>query len=93
MECNCLEGKPDLSKDELLHEIMTLAFSVNDLALYLDTHPCDKKALSLHNEYSMKMQKLTDEYQENYGPLTNIDSNSNEWDWINNPWPWERGAY
>ena len=40
-----------------------------------------------------EMQKLTDEYQENYGPLTNIDSNSNEWNWINNPWPWERGAY
>lgn len=93
MECNCLEGKPDLLKDELLHEIMSLAFSVNDLALYLDTHPCDRKALALHNEYSMKMQKLTDEYQENYGPLTNIDSNSNEWNWINNPWPWERGAY
>lgn len=93
MECNCLEGKLDLSKDELLHEIMSLAFSVNDLALYLDTHPCDRKALALHNEYSMKMQKLTDEYQENYGPLTNIDSNSNEWNWINNPWPWERGAY
>ena len=69
---------------------MSLAFSVNDLALYLDTHPCDRKALALHNEYSMKMQKLTDEYQENYGPLTNIDSNSNEWNWINNPWPWER---
>ena len=81
-------------KKELLNEIMSLNFAVNDLVLYLDTHPNDRKAIGLHNEYSNKVVKLTEKYQEKFGPLTvNFTSSSNSWDWINNPWPWERGAY
>ena len=29
----------------LMSQIRSLAFAVNDLALYLDTHPCDQNAL------------------------------------------------
>lgn len=81
-------------KKNLQNEIMTLNFAINDLVLYLDTHPNDKKAIEMHNEYSNKVVKLTEKYQEKYGPLTvNFDSSANSWDWIDNPWPWERGAY
>lgn len=87
--CSCQNNR---SRNELLQEIMAYNFAVNDLALYLDTHPSDSKAICLHNEYSQKANKLTNEYQKLYGPLT-INFASENWNWIDEPWPWERGAY
>lgn len=86
--CNC----NSCQRKKLLHEIMSLGFAINDLALYLDTHPQDTKAIRLHSEYSQKQSILAEKYQEQYGPLT-INYSSNTWDWIDEPWPWERGAY
>ena len=79
----------------MLSRIMALNFAINDLTLYLDTHPCDKCALKMHSEYAQKVIELTEEYQNLYGPLTlNFDSNcDNHWKWSDEPWPWERGAY
>ena len=80
------------NKEKLLHEIMSLNFAINDLTLYLDTHPNDTKAICLHNEYVQKVSILKEDYEKLYGPLT-INFISNTWDWIDEPWPWERGAY
>lgn len=90
MSCN----KPCDNQDRasLLHEIMSLNFAVNDLVLYLDTHPTDSRAINLHSEYSEKVIDLTQKYQKLYGPLT-VNFSSETWDWIDEPWPWERGAY
>ena len=88
----CCENK---NKDALLQEIMALNFAVNDLVLYLDTHPSDSCAIRKHNEYAKKVIELTEEYQKLYGPLTVnfTSSNQNCWQWSDEPWPWERGAY
>ncbi len=90
MSCN----KPCDNQDRasLLHEIMSLNFAVNDLVLYLDTHPTDSRAINMHSEYSEKVIELTQKYQRLYGPLT-VNFSSETWDWIDEPWPWERGAY
>lgn len=80
------------NREKLLHDIMSLNFAVNDLVLYLDTHPCDKRAICMHNEYSKKAVALIEEYQKLYGPLT-VNFTSDTWDWLESPWPWERGAY
>lgn len=91
-ECQNQYCPSNLSQKEMLHEIMSLNFAINDLALYLNTHPQDTDAIKMHNEYSKKQIFLTEEYQRLYGPLT-ISFISNTWDWIDDPWPWERGAY
>lgn len=39
--------KQNRSRCQLLGEINEVSFAVNDLHLYLDTHPCDEKALTL----------------------------------------------
>ena len=70
-------------------QIRELKFSVNDLALYLDTHPNDRNALNLHNQYSQNLRNLTNQYQKKFGPLT-IECPCNKWRWIDLPWPWER---
>ena len=37
---------------EMIQEIRSLDFAIVELALYLDTHPEDEKALCLHRKYT-----------------------------------------
>lgn len=76
----------------LLEQIRALMFSVNDLALYLDTHPCDMRALNAHKQYSEKLKELMKIYQAQYGSLSIYNPTNNWEEWVNSPWPWERGG-
>ena len=80
----------NITRKEMLKKIKCLKFAVTEFALYLDTHPDDKKALCLHNKYSKELKDLCDKYQKVYGPLT-IEYPCNKWRWIEEPWPWEGG--
>ncbi len=89
MECTCkCECKPANNcalQGELLQKIRCYAFAVNDIALYLDTHPTDSKALCLHRKYCQELKDLEDKYQRVYGPLT-INYPCNKWRWLEEPW-------
>jgi spore coat protein JB len=85
-DCSCQENS---SQKAMLMQISQLRFSINDLALYLDTHPFDRRALAFHNEYARALRTLTNNYQKMYGPL-DIECPCNQWRWIDEPWPWER---
>lgn len=78
------------TREEMLHQIKCSFFAIQELALYLDTHPEDEKALCLHNKYAKEYRDLTDKYQKVYGPLT-ILYPCNKWRWLEEPWPWEGG--
>ena len=86
--CECNENE----RREMLKQIKCYSFAVTDLALYLDTHPDDEKALCLHNKYSKELKELKDAYQKVYGPLT-FYYPCNKWRWLEEPWPWERGNF
>ncbi len=77
-------------KEELLSEIRCHEFAITELALYLDTHPEDRKALCLHKKYCNELEEMKDIYQRIYGPLT-ITYPCNKWRWLEEPWPWEGG--
>lgn len=77
-------------KEEMLQQIRCYDFAINELALYLDTHPDDDKALCLHRKYAREARDLKDKYQKVYGPLT-INYPCNKWRWLEEPWPWEGG--
>ena len=77
-----------LNKDLMFDEIQALDFAINDLALYLDTHDEDEKALMLFKKYCTESKNLKDKYQKVYGPLT-IYYPCNSWRWLEGPWPWE----
>lgn len=88
---NCVCGR-NQTREEMMMQIRELDFAIIELALYLDTHPDDQKALCLHREYCKKVKDLKDKYQKVYGPLT-IYYPCNKWRWLEEPWPWERGNY
>ena len=87
--CNCPNDEMETRQD-MLKKIKCTQFAVIELALYLDTHPEDEKALCLHKKYCRELKDLRDKYQKVYGPLT-IEYPCNKWRWLEEPWPWEGG--
>ena len=83
--------KPMNEQANMLTNLDGLCFSMIDLNLYLDINPNDKDILKLFNEYRMKYNKLLEEYESRFGPITiNSDSlNSYPWSWDDMPWPWD----
>lgn len=86
--CGCEEERTIdwCAKEEMLQQIRCYEFAINELALYLDTHPEDDRALCLHRRYAREAKDLKDKYQKVYGPLT-INYPCNKWRWIEEPWP------
>ena len=87
------EQKP--CRKDLLHCINIVSFAVDDVKLFLDSHPCDQDALEFFEKYQKERNCALKEYAKYYGPLT-IDtvnaSATDRWNWINEPWPWQEGG-
>jgi len=78
---------------ELLDLIRVLGFNVFDAVLFLDTHPCNQKALSHYKNYQQLLERAVKEYTTYFGPLTTDNANVDDvWTWAEQPWPWEREA-
>ena len=61
--------KNQVSKQRcLFQQINEVSFAVNDLLLYLDTHPDDERALAFFAEVSDRRNQLLTEYARDYGP-------------------------
>lgn len=76
-------------KFELLEQIMAVDFMMEDLQLYLDTHPMDREAVVKRNSYVMQSKMLHETYERLYGPLSEDSCSPYPWQWIDEPWPWE----
>lgn len=89
MACACA-GNKNQGQQRLFRFIMEVSFALEDVVLYLDTHPCDKDALCYYEQYRNMRKQAVDEYTRMYGPLSSKDvDNTNYWKWVNTPWPWE----
>ena len=64
-----------------------LAFAAWELRLYLNTHPHDKEALKLFEEYERRLN--CENYATTFVPGC---KGRNRWTWNQDPWPWEVGA-
>lgn len=92
VSCSCSSQDNDMAREDMIHQIKGYNFAVIELALYLDTHPDDERALCLHNSYARTLKDLKDKYQKVYGPLS-IYYPCNKWRWLEQPWPWEGGNF
>lgn len=88
-------GGNSMNRRQLMDHINQVSFAVDEVKLYLDTHPCDREALAYFREMSRKRNHALKEYAAAYGPLT-VDtaeeSCTERWNWINEPWPWQEGG-
>jgi len=79
-------------KDSLLRRIQMYSFCIYDIVLYLDSHPACKNALDYFKKYNDLKKSAMAEYTQKFGALciSDVDTSQN-WTWVNDPWPWERG--
>lgn len=89
---SCMCDNDNNVREEMMARIKELNFAVIEVALYLDTHPDDEKALCLHRRYAKELKEIKDKYQKVFGPLS-IYFPCNKWRWLEEPWPWERGNF
>lgn len=73
----------------MLSDLQTVSFAIQELALYLDTHRDDDEALTLYRSMQKMYAQQKKEYEKKYGPLTHEDGNSEGYQWLCDPWPWE----
>ena len=74
-----------------LTELQTLAFAIQEMALYLDTHRDDAEALELYRQYQKMYTDGKRKYEEMYGPLNHMHPGDGSYRWLDDPWPWEYG--
>ena len=82
-----------VNKNELpvmpLTELQTMAFVIQELALYLDTHRDDQEALEFYRSYQKMYEECREKYEKMCGPLNHMRSGEGEYRWLDDPWPWE----
>jgi spore coat protein JB len=78
-------------KNALMKRIRQYDFALKELNLYLDTHPSCRRGLALFRRYKDMRETAVDEYIRRFGPIVPEQSTAEQsWDWVNDPWPWER---
>lgn len=75
-----------------LTELQAMAFALQELALYLDTHREDQEALEMYRTYQKMYHDAALSYSKEHGPLTHGTPVSGEYSWLDDPWPWEFAA-
>ena len=76
-----------------LSELQTMAFAINELALYLDTHRDDTEALEMYRTYQKMYAEGRQRYEKEYGPLNHMTTAGESYRWLDDPWPWEFSAH
>lgn len=86
----------ETERETLMSKLSTISFAINDLTLYLDTHPNCQNGLSLFKELLQKRLDMLAEYADRFYPLTQIsmitgNNECNSYGWGEGPAPWEGG--
>lgn len=72
-----------------LTELQALEFVLQELALYLDTHPSDGEAFELFRQYAAMEKDARAAYSQSNGPVMRGETaQSKTYTWLKDPWPW-----
>ncbi len=79
------------SRAELVCAISRISFIMDDLRLFLDTHPGNAEAIAYYNECQRTRKHLLHEYTSRFGGMTSYCPNehADTWMWNCQPMPWE----
>lgn len=78
--------------EALMKRINETSFAMDDVILYLDTHPEDRNALNYYHQVKKMRQEARTAYENQFGSLTpDAVQNTTQWSWLSGPWPWEKG--
>ena len=81
------------TSQQIMQVINQASFALDDVLLYLDTHPCDQAALTYYQYVKDLRKQAMDAYTSQYGPLMKDQVKpGNYWNWVTEKWPWEGGV-
>lgn len=86
---NSIPLVPTNEQEKKMYEVMKYDFAIVDLNLYLDMHPEDMEAYRLFQNYVEEEKKARKEYNEQYGPILLTNAKYRNYEWLENPWPWD----
>ncbi len=89
-----VSDKSQKNREEMMSQLSAVSFAINDLTLYLDTHPDCPNGLVLF--YQLLEQRLTllSDFAKEFYPLTQTSMVTGNYDqsqygWSEGPMPWE----
>lgn len=89
----CSQPLSGRSCRQLLDVIDQTSFALDEILLFLDTHPCDQAALSYYHRVMDTRRNALNAYQASCGPLmADQVTSDNYWSWVSSKWPWEGGS-
>ena len=81
-------GSGSESCDKLMCAIMEASFFAQDLKLYLDTHPDDKRAIEMYREAIKQYQACKAAFEDSFWPLQASSAGKDGcWDWLDGNFP------
>ena len=101
--CECAKSNKQYEKlftdehfdrETVMRALYEISFFLDDLTLYLDTHPDDFEAIAVFNQYHANRKKLLQRMEVDFSPLkrdciVDAKGNKNHFSWIDGPLPWE----
>ena len=72
-----------------LTELQTMAFMIEELSLYLDTHRDDMEAFNMYRDFQKMYAQARQLYEKECGPLNHMSHMDGSYKWLDEPWPWE----
>lgn len=82
MMCGC--------KNQLMKNVYETGFALDEILLYLDTHPTDQEAMNYYHYVKQLNKEAVCAYEQAYGPLM-INRYHRIIGVDKSPWPWEGG--
>ena len=92
--CSNTSNASQKNREEMMSELSAVSFALNDLTLYLDTHPDCPDGTALFYRLLEQRLKLLSEFADKFYPLTQISMitgnfEQNKYGWPEGPMPWE----
>lgn len=81
----------NMTEETMLRKVYETGFALDDIILYLDTHPMDMDAMNYYRFMRQANEEAVKAYEQMFGPLMANSVMGDTWSWIDNPWPWEGG--
>lgn len=96
LPCSICDNPNASEQEKKLNEIIIISFAINDLTLYLDTHPKCENGLKHFKELMQIRMDLLADYAKLYNPLTQFamitgTPDTEIYSWAEEPLPWEGG--
>ena len=78
-------------REKMMKKVQMYSFVLDEVGLFLDTHPEDKAALAYYKKNQELCREAKRQYEAKYGPLMaeTYEGFQNKWTWVDEPWPWE----